>query len=79
VVGLDLVNGMKWDLSCWGDLCTALPQPPPQPQPNRIQSSDTASVVSVDEAVMTVTTPAGLTQRALLEYLANYRWADGCV
>jgi len=26
---------------------------------------------------MTVTAPAGVTQRALLEYLAGYRWVAG--
>ena len=31
--------------------------------------------IKVDEAALTVTTPAGVTQRTLLEFLDAYRWA----
>ncbi|KAI8470601.1 MAG: POT family-domain-containing protein [Monoraphidium minutum] len=38
-----------------------------------VQARDLSSLISVDERAMTVTVPAGLTQRAVLEHLAGFR------
>jgi hypothetical protein len=72
-------------LGCWRlHYCTTktTQTTPNRPQPttatNRlvntsVDARDLSPIIKVDESAMTVTAPAGVTQRALLEYLAGYK------